>query len=380
MELPPHLPEMTLRAKNAFPFLFNASKGQKNLALSEISKALLDHSKEIYNANQQDLSQSNPENKKLIELESLDTIVKDIFQIMDFADPVGEVFDSTELANGLKLTKYRIPIGTIGFVLDEHPRMIINAVALALKSSNSIIIWAGKPMEQTSRILLRMIHIGLEAADLPLDAVQLVLKNDEFSLKEFVQHRPGLDVLLVSGSPELRKFCQENSKIPLIYENSGVCHLYVDRIDNIDKSIEVINNAKTSDLAANNSISTLLVHESTAPLILPLLFKTLQEKNISFRLDSKCWNLFVSLFSDTGDSQLAEPKDWDTAWHSNILNIKLVSNIDEALEHIRLHGSGFCDGILSDLPHQALNFVSLVNSSAVMINSSTRFFDGERWV
>lgn len=370
------LPEKALRAKAVFPFLSNASTFNKNQALSEISKALLGNSNEIYSANQQDLAQTNHKNKHLIELEPLDVIVKDLFHIMDLPDPVGDVFDSAELPDGLKLTKYRIPIGTIGLVLDDHPRTIINAAALAIKSSNSIIVWAGKGIAQTSRILIKMIQTGLEAADLPIDAVQLVHKNDENSLQEFVRYKSGLDLLLLSGSPELTRFCRENSSIPLIYEKLGVCHLYVDQSVNIKKSISVINNAKTQSLEANNSISTLLIHEAIASQLLPLLFKTLQDENISFRLDSKCWNLFVSLFPDVGVSQLAEPNDWDTAWHSNILNIKLVSNMDEAIEHIRLHGAGYCEGILSDHPLHAITFASLVDSSSIMINSSTRLFDG----
>lgn len=375
MDEPSGLAEMTMRAKAASFILANANMMQKNQALNEISRALLNHVEEIHNANQQDLSQSNHKNNELIQLEPLDVIVKDIFRIMDLPVLVGDIFDSAELTNGLKITKYCIPLGTIGYVLDEHPSRVMKTAALTIKSSNSLIVWSEKHIQHTSRILIKIIQIALKAADLPMDAVQLVEKNDEDSLQKFVQYKSGLDLLLSSGSSELTKFCTEKSVIPLTYDKPAVCHLYVDQMVNIDKAIDVIVNAKTQDPAANNSISTLLVHRFIAKQLLPLLFKNLRDHNISFRLDSQSWNFFISLRSDIGDSQLAEPNDWDKAWHSNVLNIKLVNNVYEALEHIYVYGTGYCDGILSDHPAVAIVFTSSVDSHVIMINASTRLWD-----
>ncbi|WP_080502724.1 glutamate-5-semialdehyde dehydrogenase [Neochlamydia sp. EPS4] len=369
------LDKKTSKAKNAFLILSNAAESQKNLALSEISKALSAYLEEIKQANPQELSPSGEDKKKLIELGCLDRVIEYISDIRRMPDLNGEIFDDQTLSNGLKLAKYRVPIGVLGYVLDTNPAALIRVAALAIKSGNPLIIWAGKETQNTCYFLVKIIQMGLEAADLPIESVQLLHSHDEEQLKDFVQCKKSVDLVLLAGSASLTSFCQKNSLIPLIYENKSVCHLYIDQLINSEKALEVIHNAKMHEAETTYSLSTLLVHEAIADSFLPFLFKTLLDKGISLRLDDRGWNLFASCYLNLGNAQLAVLQDWDTAWHSNVLNIKLVKDMEEAIEHIHLHGAGSCDGILSDHPVHAMQFSSLVSSEVIMINSSLRFLD-----
>ncbi|MBS4167051.1 Gamma-glutamyl phosphate reductase [Neochlamydia sp. AcF65] len=369
------LDKKTNKAKNTALILSNASESQKNLALSEISKALSAYLEEIKQANLQDLSQSGEDKKKFSELGCLDQMIECISDIRRMPDLNGEIFDDQTLSNGLKLAKYRVPIGVLGYVLDINPAAIMRVAALTIKSGNSLIIWAGKEINNTCCFLVKIIQMGLEAADLPIESVQLLPSHDEEQLKDFIQCKKSVDLVLLAGSASLTSFCQKNSLIPLVYENKNVGHLYIDLFLNSEKALDVITNAKMQEVEATYSLSTLLVHEALADSFLPALFKTLLDKNISLRLDGRCWNLWVSCSLNPENAQLAVSQDWDTAWHSNALNIKLVKGMEEAIEHIHLHGSGSCDGILSDHPVHAMQFSSLVSSEVIMINSSLRFLD-----
>ncbi len=361
MALSTGLKEMTSRAKIAASFLAQAPTVQKNLALNEISKALLSNVSEIYSANQQDASGTK--------LDSVETLIKDIFSIMDLSDPVGDIFDSSELSEDLKITKCRVPIGTLGCILDDNPKTIIHAAVLAIKSANALIFWSGKELEKTSHVLVKIIQMGLEAADLPIDSVQIMPKHDQESLIEFLHDRSSIDRLLLCGSQKLTQFCLENSsKIPFD-EKKGVCHLYVDELVNIDKAIEVIK---------DSNVSTVLIHESIANQFMQPFFQTMVEGEYAFRLDSKCWNVFVAQFSDNGDSQIAKTSDWSTCRQSKILNVKFVSHMNEAIEHIQMYGTGFPQGILSQNPMQAMFFASIVDSPAIVINCSLRVLDEKR--
>lgn len=217
--------------------------------------------------------------------------------------------------------------------------------------------------------------MGLEAADLPIQAVQLIRDISESCLEAFLRYKEGLDAILLKGTPQLIQFCMEKSVIPLIYEKGRVSHIYVDQTVNFDKALDIIHDAK-KDHASGSAFSTLLVHESIAGEFLPFFFKSFERDRLSYRLDSKCWNLFVSQYSDAGDSQLAEKSDWSQSWPSHILNIKIVNDLEDALEHIRLHGTGYCEGILSDHPIQAMIFASVVDAAGIMINASSAIFTG----
>lgn len=376
MTLTSGLPEKALRAKAASLALLYASEQQKNLVLNEISKAILDRVKDIREANQKDLSQVDSHRKRDIELESFEVLVRNIFNVMEQPELMGDVFDSAELENGLKLTKYRSPIGVLGLVLDRSPKTLINTAALAIKSGNPLIIWSGKDLEATSRIFVHIIQTALEIADLPVDAVQILKENDEETLLEFIRFQSSIDLMLLKGSSHLTDFCRKNCTIPLICEQRAVCHLYIDQKVTLEKAKNVIVNAKTQNSLADNSISTLLIHEAHLQTLLPDVLVSLKEKGISFRLDSKSWNVWVGLFPDTEKAELAEARDWDVSSQGNLLNIKIVSQMEEALQHIQKHGTGYCEGIISDHPLQAMIFASFVQSSAVLINTSTRFYDG----
>lgn len=374
MTMDSELIEKFLRAKAASLVLLNTPDVQKNLALNEISKALFEHADELRLANQKDLERS--QEAPLVELEPLDAIVREIFSIMELPDPNGDVFDSKDLPNELKLTKYRIPMGHIGLVLDQCPERVITAAALSIKSGNTLLIWAEKAIEETVRVLVRVIQMGLEVANLPLDIVQMIRSHEDKDLMGLLEFKEGLDLILVRANPSIIEFCEQHGQVPLLYEKRAICHAYVDQLVNIEKAINVVVNAKVQKPKANNSISTVLIHESIAVQFIPLLFKALEAEEVAFRLDSTAWNYFISLGIDTLDVQMADPQDWDKAWSSKVLNVKIVSQIDQAIEHIQQHGTGHCECILSDHPLHAMIFTSYINASAIVINTSTRFYEG----
>lgn len=364
---------IAIEAKKATYELARASLAQKNEALEALARNL--DRETILQANRHDLAlaKANGLSAPLLERLSLENrlegIIHDIHQVINLPDPIGGAFEEQILPNRLKLSKCRIPIGVLGVIYESRPNVTLDISALTIKSGNCAILRGGSEALHTNQVLIEMIQKSLIAANLPAEAIQLIATSDRSKVKEMLQLHEYIDLIIPRGSAALQQFCRENSTIPVITGGAGICHLFVDESANLEQSLRVILNAKTQRPTVCNALDTLLIHAAIAPHFVPHLVKQL--KGVSFRLDQKSWK-FVQDPSCTP----AKPEDWDTEWLSLVLGIKIVENVKEAIEHVKLHSSGHSDGILTENPQHAELFIKEVNSAAVYVNASTRFTDG----
>ncbi|MCI5052724.1 MAG: glutamate-5-semialdehyde dehydrogenase [Simkaniaceae bacterium] len=371
------LNKMAIEAKKATFEMAKSSAEQKNKALKQLIENLKKHRNGVLQANLQDLAlaKANGLSDALLERLSLknrlDGIITDIEKVIALPDPIGQVFDEKELSNQLILKKCRTPIGVLGVIYESRPNVTLDISALTIKSSNCAILRGGSETLHTNKILVELIQEALKAAGLPAGAIQLIANSDRKRVKELLKLDEYLDLIIPRGSAVLQKFCLENSTIPVVTGGIGICHLFVDKEADLERSIEVILNAKTQRPTVCNALDTVLVHSAIAPILIPLIVRNLEEKGVAFRLDNKAWDLFNS-----SSCTRANPNDWDTEWLSLVLGIKVVEDLQEAIEHIQTHSSGHSDGILTENQQHAERFTIEVDSAAVYVNASTRFTDG----
>lgn len=377
LEQPANLKKMAQTAKALTTQMSSASHKQKNHVLAELIIQLKENQKYILEANSKDLAiaKSNGLTGHLLERLSLenklDGIVNDLEKIIALPDPIGEKIDEQYLPNQLHLAKYRTPIGVLGVIYESRPNVTVDVSALAIKSGNCAILKGGSETLHTNRVLVEIIQKSLTFAGLPSQIIQLISDADRSLVKELIQMDQYIDLIIPRGSASLQEFCRKNSSIPVITGGIGICHLFVDESADLERSLKVILNAKTQRPSVCNALDTLLVHSSVASSIIPRVIDILGNKHVTFRLDE-----LSKMYGQGPSCQLAEANDWDTEWLSLILGIKIVSNLQEAIDHIRLHSTGHSDGILTENHQNAEHFIKAIDSAAVYVNASTRFTDG----
>jgi glutamate-5-semialdehyde dehydrogenase len=377
-----NLNEMGQRARAAGRKLARATTDQKNAALYAIADALEANSDSILAANQQDLAdgRANGLTDALLDRLSLQGkrlagIVSDVRQVAKLPDPVGEVIESSVLPNGLKISKRRTPLGVLGVIYEARPNVTVDVATLAFKTGNAAIMRGGSETLRSNVELVRVIRKALEGCGLLADSIQLIESTDRRYVGELLKLHDYVDMIIPRGGEGLHRFCRENSTIPVITGGIGICHLYVDTSADQEAAVEVIHNAKTQRPSVCNALDTILVKDDIAAGFIPRVIERLGASGVTFRLDPKAWDV---LGQPTGDSHLqpAGPNDWDTEWLSLILGIKIVSGLDEAIEHIQAHSTAHSDGILTRDEANATRFVDEIDSAAVYVNASTRFTDG----
>lgn len=369
--------KMAVEAKASTFVMAKSSIEQRNGALEALIDNLHKNQQLILQANRQDmiLAETKGLSPALLERlslqERLEAIIHDIKQVISLPDPIGEVFEEQILPNQLKLAKSRTPLGVLGIIYESRPNVTLDISTLAIKSGNCAILRGGSETLQTNRILVEIIQKSLGSEGLAVKGIQLIDSSDRSEVKEMLQLYEYIDLIIPRGSAALQQFCREHSKIPVITGGVGICHLFVDESADIERSILVILNAKTQRPTVCNALDTVLVHCAIASLFIPKLVKTLSKAKVVFRVDQQTWELVQGT-----SCQLAESKDWDTEWLSLVLGIKIVDNLEKAIEHIQHHSTGHSDGILTENQHNAEHFLREVDSAAVYVNASTRFTDG----
>lgn len=354
-----------------------ASFKQRNDALEAMCENIKKGHDRILEANLQDITsaKTNGLNEALSERLSLENklegIIHDIKQVILLPDPLGEKFDEQILPNQLHLARYRTPIGVLGVIYESRPNVTIDISALAIKSGNCALLRGGSETLCTNRVLIELIQNSLTEAGLPSEAIQLIAHPDRSKVKELLQLHESIDVIIPRGSTSLQEFCRKNSTIPVITGGIGICHLFVDETADLERALNVIVNAKTQRPNVCNALDTLLVHTSIASEFIPKVLETLSRKKVTFKLDQRAWDL-----AQRPDCQPATAQDWDTEWLSLILGIKVVTDLKEAIAHIHLHTTGHSDGILTENPQNAEQFIREIDSAVVYVNASTRFTDG----
>lgn len=363
-------------AKASYVAMGVATTEQKNDALSAIAKLLPIRADEIITANRIDIERGIANeigegllDRLMLNQERVLALANAVTQITTLQDPVGEVVRSSTRPNGLKLSEVRVPFGVIGAIYEARPNVTVDLTALAIKTGNAIVLRGGTAAENTNRVLVKLLQDALDEVGLPRDAVQTV---DDFGREgaTAMMHARGLiDVLIPRGSANLIQTVIEESKVPVIETGAGVTHIFVDESANQEWVVPIVFNSKTQRVSVCNSLETLLVHENIAEEILPKIFEKLSEKSVVLHGDESVVRIDASVIPAT-------ELDWSTEYLAQELSVKVVRDIDEAIEHIAKYSTHHTDAILTQNQANADRFLAEVDSAAVIVNASTRFTDG----
>lgn len=375
-----YLQALGQNAKQASYALANLTGTQKQTLLSAIAANLTARSQDILAANSKDVAaaRENGLNEAMIDRLLLDEsrlkgVINDIDNVIGLADPVGTELESQLLDNGLRLSRRRVPLGVIGVIYEARPNVTVDIAVLALKTGNAVILRGGKETLQSNLALSEAIRSAIVEQGLDANSVQLIESPDRALVSGLLKLDQFVDMIVPRGGQNLQRLCAEQATIPVILGGIGICHLYADKDADIAKSIDVIANAKVQRPTVCNALDTVLVHESLSDTLLPQLFTTLSAQGVRFYGCDKTKVIADKLGVTIS---LATDETYDQEWLSLTLGIKLVSDIDAAINHIRTYSSGHSEGILTDNIHASAHFVNQVDSAAVYVNASTRFTDG----
>lgn len=368
------------RAKAAAIAMRQVDTAAKNNALLAIADAIEANESIILAANALDMEAGRAAGMSDALLDRLKlagrlaSIAKDVRSVAQLPDPVGIEFEAQTMSNGLAVRKRRVPIGVLGVIYESRPNVTVDVAALALKTSNAVILRGGSETLRSNVVLVDTIEQALASVDFPQDAVQLIRDPNRDYVKQLLRLSDYVDMIIPRGGNSLHEFCRENSTIPVITGGIGICHLYVDETADLAAAVEVIHNAKVQRPSVCNALDTLLVQESIAAEFIPQIIERLSADGVIFKGDDKA----VAVANGTESVQLAGEGDWDTEWLSLILGIRVVPDLQTAIQHIQAHSTAHSDGILSKNPAAIKQFLNDVDSAAVYVNASTRFTDGSQ--
>ncbi|ELI5733967.1 glutamate-5-semialdehyde dehydrogenase [Vibrio fluvialis] len=368
-------------AKDAAFQLATASTAQKNQALAIIADELEANAAQILAANAKDIQLGREAgltdallDRLLLNESRLNAIANDVRNVISLNDPVGSEIDSKVLENGMSLSRRRVPLGVVGVIYEARPNVTIDIAALCLKTGNASILRGGKETFFSNMELVKVIQSALEKAQLPAASVQYIEKPDRELVTQLLKLDDYVDMIIPRGGAGLHKMCKENSTIPVIIGGFGISHIFVDESADLDKSVDVIENAKVQRPSACNALDTLLVHEAIAQPLLEKLVTKLNGK-VTFVAEPKA----KALMSAAAELRDAQAGDFDTEWLSYTLGVKVVRDVNEAIDHMREHNASHSDAIMTNSLVNAERFINSAGSAAVYVNASTRFTDGAQF-
>ncbi|MFL9780919.1 glutamate-5-semialdehyde dehydrogenase [Vibrio cyclitrophicus] len=375
------LTNMGIAAKDAAFHLATASTAQKNKALAIIADELEANAATILEANAKDIELGREAgltdallDRLLLNEERLTGIANDVRNVISLNDPVGSEMDSKVLENGMSLSRRRVPLGVVGVIYEARPNVTIDIAALCLKTGNASILRGGKETFFSNMELVNVIQSALEKAELPAASVQYIEKPDRELVSQLLKLDDYVDMIIPRGGAGLHKMCKENSTIPVIIGGFGISHIFVDESADLEKSVDVVENSKVQRPSACNSLDTLLVHEAVAEAFLAQLTQRLAGK-VTLVADTSAKSLLAG-FEDQRD---AVEDDFDTEWLSYTLGVKVVADVAEAIDHMRVHNASHSDAIMTNSLESSERFINSVGSAAVYVNASTRFTDGAQF-
>ena len=368
-------------ARAASRAMARASSAQKNQALLHIAKLVRQNAAQIQQVNLIDIerAKANGQDAAFIDRltmtsKTIETMALGLEQIVSLDDPIGKISELQKQSSGIEIGKMRVPLGVIGIIYESRPNVTIDAAALCLKSGNAVILRGGSEAIDSNTLLAKIIQEGLAAAQLPMNAVQVVTTTDRSAVGEMITMTEYIDVIVPRGGKSLIARLMAEARVPMIKHLDGICHTYIDADADVEMAIKVCDNAKTQRYAPCNAMETLLVNKEIAAKVLPSLCKIYQDKGVELRVDI----LTRQVLEAAGFKNLidAQEEDWQTEYLAPILSIKTVANMDEAMDHIEKYGSKHTDAIITNNSAQADRFLREVDSASVMVNASTRFADG----
>lgn len=350
--------------------------GKKNLALKLIAESIEKNRSLIKKVNLIDLKAAKEKGLSNAFIDRLqltdkriDGMIKVLNDVVNLKDPVGEIINMNTLPNGLKVGQMRVPIGVIGVIFESRPNVCIEVAALTLKSGNGVILRGGSDAFNSNICLVKIIKEALKNADLPDSFVEIVENKDRESVKQLLKMKDYIDIIIPRGGLELIRFVEENSVIPVIRHDLGICHTYVDEFADLEMSVSICYNAKVQRPGVCNAMETLLVHSTIADEFLPKMKREFDKGHVELRGCNKTRQILPDIKKVTVD-------DWQTEYLDLILSIKVVENIEEAISHINDFSSHHSDAIVTDSYTNSMKFINEIDSAACFVNTSTRFNDG----
>ncbi len=368
-------------AREAARLLAKAGGYAKNTALEIVADGLARRRSEILAANEQDVEAGRQAglsdallDRLMLDQDRLQGLAADVRAVAKLPDPVGETLDMREMPNGLRVGRRTVPLGVIGAIYESRPNVTVDISALCLKSGNSVILRGGREAAHSNAVLAELVRDSLDAAGLPRDAVQRVESTDRALVGRMLTMRGVIDLIIPRGGQELINRVAAEATVPAVTGGVGVCHTYVDRSADVDMAVNIVHNAKVQRPSVCNALDTVLVHSAIAPAYLPRLAEAFGEDGVEARCDRRA----LSILGPTEALKVipATEEDWSTEFLSLTAAVKIVDSLDEALDHIVSYGSGHTEAIVTEDYSAAMRFLDDVDSSAVMVNTSTRFNDG----
>lgn len=353
---------------------------QKDAALLAIADELENQANVLLAENAKDVEEGRANglseallDRLLLTEERVANLAADARRIVDLSDPVGAEIESRLLPNGMRLSRRRIPIGVLGVIYEARPNVTVDIATLSLKTGNAAILRGGSETLRSNLALGNVIRASLERTGLPQDAVQVVGNTDRSLVRQLLRLDEYVDMIIPRGGNRLHRLCREESSIPVITGGIGICHIFVDESADLQRAVDIIENAKVQRPSVCNALDTLLVHRAVAEKLLPEVAQRLAQSDVELRATPEA----VPLLQQDGARVIAAGEDdFDQEWLSLILGVKLVNGVEEAIEHVQTHSTEHSESILTNDWANANRFVDAINSSAVFVNASTRFNDG----
>jgi glutamate-5-semialdehyde dehydrogenase len=372
------------RAREATRRLAFLPTAVKNRALRAVAAALRDFSARVIAANREDYAEAKASgmseamlDRLLLDEARLAGMSADVLTVAALPDPIGQVFDSRTLPNGLQLSKRRVPLGVIAAIYESRPNVTVDISSLCLKSGNACILRGGKEARRSNLALAGIVQDACRSEGVPDGAVEFIESTERSLVNHLLGMRQYIDLVIPRGGAALIRLVAENATMAVVTGGIGVCHAFVDGTADIEMALRIVNNAKVQRPTVCNALDCVLVHQDIAPAFLPLLRDLWRDTGVEMRCDSATLSILGETVS--GRVVAASPDDWGREFLSLVAAVKVVADLDEALEHIRVYGSGHSEAIITRDYASSRRFQAEVDAACVYVNASTRFTDGSQF-
>ena len=374
--------ELAQKARKASRTLSTATGAERKAALEAIAQAIESRSAEILAANELDMASARAEDmhpqmqdRLLLNSERIAGIAGGARQVAALADPLGQTLRKSTLANGLELEQISVPFGVIGMVYEARPNVTVDAAVILLMSGNAALLRGSSSAHHSNEILVNVMKDALATTKISPDVIQLIPSEDRATTKALLTARGKVDLVIPRGSAALIRMVVDEATVPTIETGAGVCHVYVDEFADIEKALPILINSKTHRPSVCNAAETLLVHKAIAPTFLPMALKALSDAGVILHSEATAQKV-----ADTFKiaSTIATDANWSTEYGVLEMNVAVVDSVDAAADHIAQYGTNHTEAIVTENKANAARFIALSDCAAVMVNTSTRFTDGEQ--
>jgi glutamate-5-semialdehyde dehydrogenase len=369
---------MARRAHAAARALARVNGEERRIGLIAMAEAIEATTSEIVRANERDLAAADAagvtgamRDRLTLDAVGVGRLASAVRTVANQPDPIGGVEDEQRRPNGLRVGRMRIPLGVIAMIYESRPNVTSDAAALCLKAGNAVILRGGSEAIHSNRAIAEAVRAGLATTSLPIDAIQLVQSTDRSAIDVLLEQEECIDLVIPRGGEGLIRAVTEKSRIPVLQHYKGVCHIFVDESAPVDRAVEIVSNAKVQRPGVCNALETLLVHAGSAPEVLPKLAERLTKEGVELRGCAAT----IELLEGCPVVPAAE-EDWHAEYLDLRLAVRVVPDLEAALDHIATYGSSHTEAIITDNEEHAATFVGAVQSSTVIVNASTRFADG----